>query len=614
MPENSNSKPGADSAEQNARGAGTPSGQGPEAPIAHDPSEFTRMFRALAFDAEPSAETSQKSSLEQRQVADSAAPIASAEPAVAARTEASLAMDESFDALFGVPATLPHPVVPAPVVAKPVVPEVPHPVASPTPSPVAPQHEPPPPPASVAAFARPEAPPEGSTQIFQQIARPTSALPDLPRPVAPASAASDSGFTQIFSSFQAGHEPLKAPPAPAAANLSSAPPLAGPTLSQPPSPTSTTAPPPLPQPLAASPPAPGEFTQMFNALPATPAPMPAPSSAPFAEPTRPSAPNVSADYTPQRATPSQPEEAGSFTQMFQQPGHAQSGAQQSGAQQSSAQVQASAQPQGNSTDRLDSGPVFGAPPPSGSFTEMFRSPFAGQAEPAKPPASVTPSSGFGHPPPNEPFFPAAPQAAAAQAASGGFTQMFQALSEQGPTQQQPASGSAFGGTSQATPFQPPFAPQAPPANTPAAGGGEFTRLMQTLDQPAASAQPPSYSQPPAQQGTFAQPSAAYQPPAPLQGLAAQSPFFNQSQASSGASEYTRVMSGGAFRDKPAAATPASVAAPVAPGLAISPAKPADAAAPVKPGLSKNVIILIIVFNVLLVIALIVLAVMLMKKH
>lgn len=179
--------------------------------------------------------------------------------------------------------------------------------------------------------------------------------------------------------------------------------------------------------------------------------------------------------------------------------------------------------------------------------------------------------------------------------------MFQALSDAPaatPRQSQPQN-QGFGGNT------PPPSFAAPPA--PAQGGGEFTRMMQTLGQPAAT---PGIGSP--------QPFAA-QPVSPQPGgsqPAASLPFFAEAPMSGGggASEFTRVMRGPSFRDSAAPAAPASVAAPVAPGLAIAPAKPEDKAAATKPVLSKTVMIALVAFIVVLLIALIVLVILLMKKH
>jgi len=190
----------------------------------------------------------------------------------------------------------------------------------------------------------------------------------------------------------------------------------------------------------------------------------------------------------------------------------------------------------------------------GTFTQMFSKPAAGPATPAPLHGSGFPSLrteplraetdfGLGGARPADPALPA----------QGGFTQLFQALNQE---------------EARPTPPQTPLPPSAP--ETAAAAGG-FTQLLQSLSAPPAHPQAAGIPQakPPA-------PPVANLPAAnfPAAGEAAFPPRSVPSPpASSGPGEFTRVISGSAFREAQAgavAAPPSAAAPPAATGRPVIP--------------------------------------------
>lgn len=372
---------------------------------------------------------------------------------------------------------------------------------------------------------------EGFTQVFQQIKPTTSAAPDIrtavPEPV---------GYTQVFSSLQSARQGAEHTPAA---------PVSTPPATTPPARDAAAAVKSTSQVFGDKPAEPGAFTQLFQQM--------NPSVASAASSPAPVLPEPVAASAPASAPP------GAFTQMFAAP--VRPPAEQRPAQKDAAIPQASASPLGS----RQPAPVAAA---SDGLTEFFRAPAS--SAPASPSAS-----------PSQPF-----AAAKAPVSEGSFTQVFQALSSQGPS-------SASSLTPPSTPFgnapEPRLTP--PPAAPSLTGAGDFTRLMNTLEHPPAAATP----------------AASHPESAPL-------PVFSSAPQSSNASEFTRVMRGPAYRDSAALGAPAVATAPVAPGMVLAPAKaeatPAAAEAPAK---SKKMMILVI-FNVVLVLALILLAILLLRKH
>ncbi len=130
-------------------------------------------------------------------------------------------------------------------------------------------------------------------------------------------------------------------------------------------------------------------------------------------------------------------------------------------------------------------------------------------------------------------------------------------------------------------------PPSPAGTDLQSGGGDFTRLMRSLEHPPASApNVPPVAPPPFR-------------PEPLQG----------------ASEFTRVLHGGAVRDRESA-KPAGVAAagsPKAPGLAIAPAPAAEA--PKEPANKPNRLVIVLLFvNAILLLVLIVIGILLLHRR
>ncbi len=383
----------------------------------------------------------------------------------------------------------------------------------------------------VPAEARSISPAEGFTQVFQQIKPPTSPAPEVH-----VAASEQAGFTQVFSSIQAAarqKEAERLPVAPAPLPPAQVTPVASAKNT----PGSTPA-------FGDKPQEPGAFTQLFQQVSPSAASPPA-SPAPAQPPVSPASP-------------------GAFTQMFSSPARP--------AEPPTTPAPASRTPASPASPAQDNS--------SGGFTEFFHAP--------------TSASPLGHG--DQPF--ASPKAPSASDSS--FTQVFQALSSQGPANASasnpafapPGSASVQGGVSfgRSEPALAPAAPAAPGVS----GGGEFTRLMNSLEQPPAPAASPM--------------SAGASPEnAPL-------PVFPAAPQASNASEYTRVMRGPAYGDSASAPGPVVASAPVAPGMVLAPAK-AEKAPIVSEGSRKSkMILLLVIFNIVLVLALIVLAVILLRKH
>ncbi len=437
---------------------------------------------------------------------------------------------------------------------------------------------------------------ESFTRMFQSLAAtPTGAAgaaPPAVSPVAPpvvaqpspaqpatATQVSGEGFTQVF-------RQITRPPAP--------PPASGASATLP-----ATAAAPTKAPASGG----GEFTQIFSSFQSGAAPVKAASTlaeeakAPAAQSFAPQSPASAAKPAPAPAPASadKPEQPGEFTQMFRQIAPSDAGPSAGATPQP---VQPASQPPAaartNAAGR-QSEPVFSEPTAPGSFTEIFRNPAPPQANRSA--SSALPQGEsftelFRAPPrtaepqrqaPSAPFASPAPATPAASS-EGSFTQIFRSLGEAPPSSSAAAASQPQGlqlGGSQG-PVYPPAAAQ------PNTAGGDFTRLMQSLASPETPVQP-----------TAQTPSAAS--------------FFGEAPRAGGESEFTRVMRGPSLRDAAQKPAPAVASAPVAPGMAIAPAKQAEAPKeePVK---SKQLMMLLIVFNVVLVLALIVLAFFLLRKH
>lgn len=465
------------------------------------------------------------------------------------------------------------------------------------------------PPAPVANTARtpthtPAPPSSEFTQIFSAIAPPPSSAPESVIPSAPPAPPSGE-FTQFFSAIS---QRQAAAARPAATPFQAVPATAGSDrVAEAGTPASLPAPPPAApvraeQVLPLAPPASAEvgFTQMFQQSPAV--------SGRDLSQTRSAAESPAAEMTPSTAawsagastqifqpTPlaTQPapvappaNDAGSFTQIFQQlptppVGHATPIA--AVPSQPNVPVSRSAPPVATNAPAPE-WPAFGPPPPpSGSFTDIFTAQPA-QSTAAPPPRPATPG-----------------RTLAAQ--DGAFTELFQAnpgspqsradasvlgsresASSQGANWPVPsASGSDAGWPSASAPSSAPLA----------AGGGEFTRLMQSLTPSAGAGTPPPVSNDP------------FFTPAP--GPAASN--------SGHESEFTRVLRGSSQRDQagppPPALSPAASAP--APGMAMQQQTKAEAAEKPVLGKSKTMIILLVAMNALLLVALIVIAFLVLRR-
>ncbi len=220
-------------------------------------------------------------------------------------------------------------------------------------------------------------------------------------------------------------------------------------------------------------------------------------------------------------------------------------------------------------------PAFGPPPqPSGTFTDVF---------------AAQPSTAGNS-------WPSAPATTAPSSQGGGFTELFQAMPTS-PQTQPAASPFTNPGTSstQGSPSSPwQAAPQspAPQAAQLAAGGSDFTRLMQSLM--------------PSAQGSAA---------APPQNDAFFTASPNVGTSAYQESEFTRVQRASAQREAGGAApTPSAPAAgvAVAPGLAMAPPKEkaAEKEAPAKK--SKTLVILLVAMNILLLLVVIVIAFLVLR--
>ena len=362
--------------------------------------------------------------------------------------------------------------------------------------------------------------------------------------------------------------------------------------------------------------APGEFTTMFRALSGTdPQPTVAerttepPASSGFTQVFTQIAKPTSAPPEPARPQAAPSTQPGEFTQFFssiaapQQP--------QAKSPSSSEDVRKQGQP---------GPPEAAAPPPTqqenpaapGGFTQLFQQVQSAAQVPPRA-ASQSPRSNPGYDAPKafeetaRPFSTPPADRSRPSPQGGSFTQLLQSLSSE------PSAALAnppIPPLSSGVPASPPptdmrlnISPANIPPAQPEAGGGEFTRLMQGLQQP------------PAGQSAFGQLAARPAAPEP-----AAAPFFSETHQQSGTSEFTRVVRGGAFRQGGLGASaqnaPPAAPASVAPGLAIAPAK-TEVKTGNQDGKSKKLpgpVILLIVLNGILILALAVLAYFLLHKH
>jgi hypothetical protein len=206
----------------------------------------------------------------------------------------------------------------------------------------------------------------------------------------------------------------------------------------------------------------------------------------------------------------------------------------------------------------------------GTFTQMFSKP----AAPAAPPAAqetAFPSLRTEPPPAEKDFGWAAGRAAEPPvAAQGGFTQLFRALNQE-------EAGSAKAPEAPLPPMQ--VAPQ-----TSAAAGG-FTQLLQSLSTPPAQGAPgvdPAAGIPGIPQSRPAAPPAGNFPAANFSGAGTTSPAGGPAPSGpmpSGPGEFTRVISGSAFREAQAGAVGGPASAPLAAPAAGRPSFPMPAAMP-----------------------------------
>ena len=283
----------------------------------------------------------------------------------------------------------------------------------------------------------------------------------------------------------------------------------------------------------AMPAAPGEFTQMFQSLGPGPA---VEQTAPASSTSRPRGPLSQAPVDqPVIKNEIEPQtEAGNFTQLFQ-----------SISPQSPLEAKAPAP-----------SPIKepAAPPPtseSRSFTNLFQ---AAQSQPRSEPA-YSPRE------PKQPQFNqdlATPGTGASAASQGGFTRMFESLSEE--RVKDPPFSVAPQRSSVPEPSPSPAAPSSQPLH---AGPGEFTRLMQSLSEPV----------------TSAASAASSSNPSPLLPPVPQPPAMSAPPPQQGPGEFTRIISNAALREAqgrvPAAAAPQSQpsAAAAYPQMAPMPQQP-----------------------------------------
>jgi hypothetical protein len=425
-----------------------------------------------------------------------------------------------------------------------------------------------------------------------------------PAPVLQSSAAAQpetaGEFTRIFTQLPT---PRSAPPA-ILAEVAAAPPV----------------PPPAPAPQ------PGEFTQFFRALdsatpPAAASPSPAGGAALLPIPPAPTlAPLAAQPAPPEAQKPAQPSQQTAqhiepATQAFQP------------APPAPPAIQAF-QPE----PQIPPAPAFAPPAPSpaaqpkaGAFTAFFNSPapssagreIAANPIPAAPVRNPVPEptfpTGFAEPPRSQP------------AAAGGFTELLRTLSNEG-TPAPPNPPAWHVSTSQPTfspapaklapeQFSPQFSPLAPPppqdsrhrdsafapqSSPQQPSAGEFTQLMQSLQQSTTKPAPPA--------------------------VPAQAPFFDNTGPafSQGESEYTRIIRTSASRSSeapvptfapaPQTGGSASVGLPIAAPQLPKPSPPAlPAAPPVKTKL-QAMMPLLLAANGALLLLLIVLAVLFLRHH
>lgn len=414
------------------------------------------------------------------------------------------------------------------------------------------------------------------TQVFTPLAPPAKPVPP-PQSVSASSPAGGGEFTQFFSAISAREEaakPIAGVPAPTASARVSAPMVpALPALQRTvPVPfASGTAPAQPHQGIVPPTPNSDDFTQLFRegahvsppevALPQTMAEAPASPASPI------------------RAEPS-------FTQVFQQIQPPSSAVQQPVRPVVGVTPPAPVAPpnHGQGAFREEGGwAAFGAPTQgSGSFTDVF----------AAQPSSAAAASR------------ASVATPATHAGGDGFTALFQT-----PVQSASGAASPFDslGGSPAPPPQnaaslpmpgswpiPPAPSQAEPL---AGGGGDFTKLMQSLGSPAQGQSLPATGSPFGAGGSFFAAPAANNP-------------------GGGESEYTRVLRGSSQRDSVAPPAPkASLASNgPAPGMALESPKQPDGEKKAEPKKSKTLVILLVVMNVLLVLALIVIGIVVLKRH
>jgi hypothetical protein len=404
------------------------------------------------------------------------------------------------------------------------------------------------------SLLRNESAPSGTASPVQAGTPPAPQAPPWSQavtPIEPQSSSNLGGFTETFESLKTPPAPPRAPaytppkPPPDLANVFTQVSIVKPPLPDPPAPASSPqggeftqmlrslssaaeqsgreVPPPEPPKLATPAVSPSSFTQMFDAITASPRQDP--------EPTRAIPIPAASAPSPLKETPAS--SPGDFTRIFQP-------SKEPGREQSIVPVAPSAP---------SAGP--------GSFTQMF-SPRPMEKTPQEDPLKSLrpeplPESNFqfsgGPPRPQEPMLPA----------QGGFTQLLQALNNK--EESAPANASQ--------PLMSP--PPAPIASNPAAGG--FTPLLQTL---SADSTPRPAAQPPAPTPSFAQP---FSPP-PVQQTPSAPPSIG------GPGEFTRVISGSALRDlqgQSAAPVPPAAVAPVArPGLPPTQFPPAPVFPPAPP--------------------------------
>ncbi len=413
------------------------------------------------------------------------------------------------------------------------------------------------PPASSTAAAEPE--PGSFTRLFTSFAVPSTPPPSAPAAPTPSPApaapeppshASEGSFTQLFSAFGTETQSHRQDPpeasAPAGASSQHAAVEAFPTV---PAPATE----------------PASFTQLFSAVttPATAPPHPPPPH--FNEASSTPSPLQASPATQQTASPE------SFTQMFQ----ALSPRAETAGQELPRAASPFADPPATRNDAsLRQGP---AEPQGGTFTQLFNT-LDDQREPGKPQDKGFADPGFAARP-----LPPGPSGVSAQSDLGA-SQVFSSLRASPPAPQTPSFSPLESSASQP--------PAAGPRQTPGfpssqAAPGELTRLLRSLGQETVPAAAPAAYRPPlaAQDaGSDARldalnsrgaapvpyPSAPVVPQPAAPSLPAQPQF--PASASSGPSEFTRIMNASALREaalRETGAAPANAAAPAAPQLAAS---------------------------------------------